>query len=191
MKRTNAHIETHSQTAAPVASAEPLVPVEPATVTPEQLKELKDRAAKADENWERLLRTTADFDNFKKRAAREKQEAIKYANEGLLQKLVPVLEHLDMALAAPQTTGPEASQSLRVGVSMTFQQFKSVLAEAGLEELDALGKPFDPNLHEAVSQQETPDAPEGQVVQQLRKGYKFRDRLLRPASVVVAKQPAA
>jgi molecular chaperone GrpE len=74
---------------------------------------------------------------------------------------------------------------------MTFQQFKSVLAEAGLEELDALGKPFDPNLHEAVSQQETPDAPEGQVVQQLRKGYKFRDRLLRPASVVVAKQPAA
>jgi molecular chaperone GrpE len=191
MKRTNAHIETHSQTAVPVASAEPLVPVEPATVTPEQLKELKDRAAKADENWERLLRTTADFDNFKKRAAREKQEAIKYANEGLLQKLVPVLEHLDMALAAPQTTGPEASQSLRVGVSMTFQQFKSVLAEAGLEELDALGKPFDPNLHEAVSQQETPDAPEGQVVQQLRKGYKFRDRLLRPASVVVAKQPAA
>ena len=74
---------------------------------------------------------------------------------------------------------------------MTFQQFKSVLAEAGLEELDALGKPFDPNLHEAVSQQETPEVPEGQVVQQLRKGYKFRDRLLRPASVVVAKQPAA
>ena len=191
MKRTNAHIEAQPQTAAPVASAEPLVPVEPATVSPEQLKELRDRAAKADENWERLLRTTADFDNFKKRAAREKQEAIKYANEGLLQKLVPVLEHLDMALAAPQTSGSEASQSLRAGVSMTFQQFKSVLAEAGLEELDALGKPFDPNLHEAVSQQETPEVPEGQVVQQLRKGYKFRDRLLRPASVVVAKQPAA
>jgi molecular chaperone GrpE len=74
---------------------------------------------------------------------------------------------------------------------MICQQFRGVLAEAGLEEIDALGKPFDPNLHEALSQQETPEVPEGQVVHQLRKGYKFRDRLLRPASVVIAKQPAA
>ena len=184
-------MKSNRQRADPPAAAEPLVPVEPATVTPEQLTELKERAAKADENWDRLLRTTADFDNFKKRAAREKQEAIKYANESLLQKLVPVLENLDMALAAAQAAGPEAGQSLQAGVSMICQQLKSVLAEAGLEELDALGKPFDPNLHEALSQQETPDVPEGQVVQQLRKGYKFRDRLLRPASVVVAKQPAA
>ena len=160
-------------------------------MTPEQLTELKERAARADENWDRLLRTSADFDNFKKRAAREKQEAIKYANEGLLQKLVPVLDSLDMALAAAQTAGPDAGQSLQAGVGMVCQQLKSVLAEAGLEELDAVGKPFDPNLHEALSQQETPDVPEGQVVQQLRKGYKLRDRLLRPASVVVAKQPAA
>ena len=160
-------------------------------MTPEQLSELKERAAKADENWDRLLRTTADFDNFKKRAAREKQEAIKFANESLLQKLMPVLEHLDMALAAAQAAGPEAGQSLQAGVSMICQQLKNVLAEAGLEEVDALGKPFDPNLHEALSQQETQDVPEGQVVQQLRKGYKLRDRLLRPASVVVAKQPAA
>jgi len=191
MKQTNAHTEKQPTAADPPAAAEPLVPVEAATVTPEQLSELKERAAKADENWERLLRTSADFDNFKKRAAREKQEAIKYANESLLQKLVPVLEHLDMALAAAQGAAPEAGQSLQAGVGMICQQFKNVLAEAGLEELDALGKPFDPNLHEALSQQETPDVPEGQVVQQLRKGYRFRDRLLRPASVVVAKQPAA
>jgi molecular chaperone GrpE len=191
MKKSNVPIETQAEAADPLSAAESLIPVEPATVTPEQWKELKERAAKADENWERLLRTTADFDNFKKRAAREKQEAIKYANEGLLQKLVPVLEHLDMALAAPQTTGSEASQSLQAGVSMICQQFRGVLAEAGLEEIEALGKPFDPNLHEALSQQETPEVPEGQVVHQLRKGYKFRDRLLRPASVVIAKQPAA
>jgi molecular chaperone GrpE len=191
MKQTNAHTEKQPTAADPPAAAEPLVPVEAATVTPEQLSELKERAAKADENWERLLRTSADFDNFKKRAAREKQEAIKYANESLLQKLVSVLEHLDMALAAAQGAAPEAGQSLQAGVGMICQQFKNVLAEAGLEELDALGKPFDPNLHEALSQQETPDVPEGQVVQQLRKGYRFRDRLLRPASVVVAKQPAA
>jgi len=191
MKKSNAHTEKQSAATAPPEVAEPLVPVEPPLVTPEQLTELKERAVKADENWERLLRTTADFDNFKKRAAREKQEAIKYANESLLQKLIPVLEHLDMALAAAQPAGPEAGQSLQAGVSMICQQFKGVLAESGLEEVDAIGKVFDPHLHEALSQQETPDVPEGQVVQQLRKGYKFRDRLLRPAGVVVAKQPAA
>jgi molecular chaperone GrpE len=177
--------------AASTAAAESLVPVEVATVTQEQLAELKEQAARAEENWERLLRTTADLENFKKRAARDKQEAIKYANEALLRKLVPVVDNFDMALAAAQTAGTEAGQSLQAGISLIFQQFKSVLAEAGLEEVDAAGKQFDPKLHEAISQEERSDVPEGQVVQQLRKGYKLRDRLLRPASVVVAKQPVA
>jgi molecular chaperone GrpE len=191
MKKSNVQAEKQPVAADPPMPPEPLMPVEPATVTAEQLRELKERAAKADEHWERLLRTTADFDNFKKRAAREKQEAIKYGNESLLEKLLPVLEHLEMALAAAQAPGSEAGQSLQAGVSMICQQFKNVLAEAGLEELDALGKQFDPNLHEALSQQETREVPEGQVVQQLRKGYKLRDRLMRPASVIVAKQPCA
>jgi molecular chaperone GrpE len=171
---------------------EPLVALDPGTIAPEQLTELKERAAKADEHWNRLLRTSADFENFKKRAAREKQDSIKYANESLLQKLIPVLDNFDMALAATQTSAKgDAVQSLQTGVNMIYQQLKSALTEAGLEELDATDKPFDPNVHEAVSQQETAEVPEGQVVQQLRKGYKFRDRLLRPASVVVAKHPAA
>jgi molecular chaperone GrpE len=190
MKRTNEHTKAQGTAAETLASGEPLVPVEPATVTPEQLSELKERAAKADEHWDRLLRTTADFDNFKKRAAREKQEAIKFANENLLQKLIPVLDSLDMALAATQAAPAESGQSLQAGVSMVSQQLRNALAEAGLEEVDASDKPFDPNLHEAVSQRETQEAPDGQVIQQLRKGYKLRDRLLRPASVVVAKQPA-
>ena len=88
--------------------AEPLVPVEPATITAEQLEELKARAAKTDEHWERLLRTTADFDNFKKRAAREKQDAIRYANESLIEKLLPVLDNLDMAMAAAQPGSTES-----------------------------------------------------------------------------------
>ncbi len=191
MKKSHAPVEKKPADGDAPSAPEPLVPVEPATLNAEQLKELKERAAKADESWDRLLRTTADFDNFKKRAAREKQEAIKYANESLIQKLLPVLEAFDMALTAAQAAAPEAGQSLQAGVSMVCQQLKGVLAEAGLEEVDALGKPFDPNLHEALSQQETAEVPEGQVVQQLRKGYKLRDRLLRPASVVVAKQPAA
>ena len=171
-------------------NAEPLVPVEPAPATPEQIEEWKARAAKADEYWDRLLRTTADFDNFKKRVAREKQEAIKYASQSLIEKLVPVLDNFDMAMAAAQAGSPEAAQSLQAGIAMIYQQFKNALAEAGLEEIDAANQPFDPNQHEAVSQKETAAAPEGQVVQQLRKGYKLRDRLVRPASVVVAKNPA-
>jgi molecular chaperone GrpE len=95
-----------------------------------------------------------------------------------------------MALAAAQTA-PADGQSLRAGIAMTQQQLRNALAESGLEEVDASGKQFDPNLHEAVSQQETDAVPEGHVSQQLRKGYKLRERLLRPASVVVAKKPVA
>ncbi|MEI8041076.1 MAG: nucleotide exchange factor GrpE [Verrucomicrobiota bacterium] len=191
MKRTRNHDPEQPAEAATSVVEEPLVPIEPGTVTPEQLSELKERAAKADEHWDRLLRTTADFDNFKKRAAREKQDAIKFANESLLQKLVPVMDSLDMALAATQAPQADAGQSLQAGVSMIGQQLKQALAEAGLEEVDATGKPFDPNLHEAVAQRETAEAPEGQVIQQLRKGYKLRERLLRAATVIVAKPPAA
>ena len=189
MKKSDIEIDKQPSPDDPPVEAEPLVPLEPATITPEQLEELKDRAARADENWERLLRTTADFENFKKRVTREKQEAIRYANEGLLQKLVPVLDNFDMALSAAQTGQTEAAQSLQAGINMIYQQLKSALVEAGLEEVDAAGKTFDPNLHEAVSQTETAGVPEGQVLQQLRKGYKLRDRLLRPATVVVAKTP--
>jgi molecular chaperone GrpE len=189
MKKGNVQTEKQPAETAATATAEPLAVVDPASMTPEQLAELKTRAARADENWDRLLRTSADFDNFKKRAAREKQEAVKYANESLLQKLLPVLDSLDMALAAAQTAGADAGQSLQAGVGLVCQQLKTVLGEAGLEEVDAVGKRFDPNFHEALSQQETPDVPDGHVVQQTRKGYRLRDRLLRPASVIVAKQP--
>lgn len=170
---------------------DPVATAEAGTVTPEHLDELKTIAAKAQDNWERLVRTTADFDNFKKRAAREKQEAIRFANEGLMEKLVPVLDNFDMAMAAVQNSTGDAAQSLQAGVAMIHQQLKSVLTDAGLEEIVAAGQKFDPNFHEAVSQQESTEVPEGQVLQQLRKGYKLRERLLRPATVIVAKQPAA
>lgn len=156
----------------------------------QQLAELKDNAAKATQYYEQLLRTSADLDNYKKRAARERQEAIKFANEGLLEKLIPILDNFEMALAA--ANAPNTSvQSLQSGISMIQQQLKAALADAGLQEIEANGKPFDPNLHEAIAQQETADAPEGQVIQQVRKGYKLRERLLRPASVVIAKTPAS
>jgi molecular chaperone GrpE len=164
-----------------------------AELTPEQIEELKTRAAKADEYWDRLLRTAADFENYKKRAARERIEVAQSTAAALLQKLLPVLDHFEMAQTAAQTTSAPQSnlESLQAGIAMIQQQLKGVLAEAGLEEIDAAGKPFDPMLHEAVSQMETNDVPEGHVIQQIRKGYKLRDRLLRPAAVVVAKKPAS
>ena len=127
--------------------------------TSEEIADLKARAAKADDYWDRLLRMTADLDNFKKRAARERQDAIKQANEGLLQKLIPVADTFDMAIAATQNSNVSVD-SLQAGFNMIYSQFKSALADAGLEEIDALNKPFDPNLHEAVAEQEDTDAPE-------------------------------
>ena len=165
-------------------------PVEVVPLSPEQIEDLKNRAAKADENWDRLLRTTADFDNFKKRAAREKTEAAQYASFSLLQKLLPVLDNFEMALTAAQTAQGDKLASLQSGVQMIQQQLKSALTETGLEEIDATGKPFDPAWHEAISQQESADVPEDHVALQLRKGYKFKDRLLRAATVIVAKKPA-
>lgn len=173
--------KSEAETSQPEAAAAP---------TPEQVAELQARAAKADENWERLLRTTADFDNFKKRAAREKIEAGHYASAALLQKLLPILDNFEMALTAAQSAKGDKLASLSTGVTMIQQQLKNALAETGLEEIEAAGQLFDPNLHEAVSQVETTDVPEGHVAQQLRKGYKLKERLLRPATVVVAKLPA-
>ena len=169
--------------AAPVASE----------ISPKQLAELQARAAKADEHWDRLLRTAADLENFKKRAARERIESAQSAAAALVQKLLPVLDHFEMAQSAAQNAqAPQSAiAALQDGITMIQQQLKSILAETGLEEVEANGKPFDPTLHEAVMQMETADTPEGQVVQQIRKGYKLRDRLLRPAAVVVAQNPSA
>ena len=188
------HSRSHAQKTedATSASGATAAGAEPAASTewrPQQIEELEVRAAKSEKNW---LQTTADFENFKKRAARERVEAAQYATASLLEKLLPILDNFEMALAAAQT--PQTSQgggaSLQAGIAMTQQQLKSVLADSGLEEIDATGRAFDPALHEAISQQETADVPEGHILQQVRKGYKLRDRLLRPAAVIVAKKPA-
>jgi molecular chaperone GrpE len=155
-----------------------------------ELEVLKTEAAKAAEHWDRFLRVTADFDNYRKRAARERQEAIAYANQDLLQKLLPVLDNYEAASAAAANAQSEDAKAIQAGVGMIFQQLKSALAQAGLEEINAQGVPFDPTVHEAISQMESADLPEGIVLHQPRKGYRLNGRLLRPASVVVAKAPA-
>lgn len=184
--------ETPATVAAPAEPeiAEPVTTVAPEPLTAEQIADLQARAAKADESWDRYVRAVAELDNYRKRAARERSEAIQYANESLLAKLLPVLDNFEMALNAAAEPAASA-ESIKTGVTMISGQLRQALGEAGLEELDAAGQVFDPNLHEAVAQLESADVPEGRVLHQLRKGYRLRGRLLRPASVVVAKAPAA
>ena len=192
--------ENWSKTTKPPDAMPPAETEEPATpdttarsdtpLTPQQIEELKQKAAEADEHWDRLLRTTADLENFKKRAARERQDAIRFANASLFEKLIPALDNFDMAMAAANNAEGHSMESLKTGVAMIYNQLKAALADAGLEEIDASNQPFDPNLHEAVSHQDSAELPEGQVLQQLRKGYKLKERLIRPASVVVSRKPA-
>jgi molecular chaperone GrpE len=139
---------------------------------------------------DRFLRLAADFENFKKRAARDRDEARRIGAESVLGKLLPVLDNFDMAMQAaaqPSTT----LETLRVGVNMIHGQFRNLLSEVGVKELDTVGQPFDPSLHDAVSMQPSADHPEGHVIQQTRKGYQYGDRLLRPASVIVSGKPEA
>ncbi|MCF7708350.1 MAG: nucleotide exchange factor GrpE [Verrucomicrobia bacterium] len=156
----------------------------------EQAKELLEKAMKADEYYDRFLRQKAEFDNFRKRSARERQEAVKYANQALLEKLLPILDNFEMAISAAGNADTQSNESLRQGVEMILNQLQNTLSDAGLVEVDAQDQMFDPRFHEAVAQHETDEVEEGKVAQQLRKGYMLGDRLVRPASVVVAKKPS-
>jgi molecular chaperone GrpE len=130
------------------------------------------------------LRSQADFDNYKKRAAREKEEAIKYANSSLLERLISIIDNFELGLAAAKGEG-EASP-IYSGMSMVLKQLTDFLADNGLQPIDATGQKFDPNLHEAIAHEPSTTVAEGVVVRQTRRGYRMKDRLLRPSSVVVS-----
>jgi len=133
------------------------------------------------------LRSQADFENYKKRAAREKDDAVKYANSALLQQLVSILDNFELGLAAAKTHGDESP--IYSGMVLIQKQLNDLLAENGLEPIEAEGNKFDPNLHEAIAH-EPNVSPEGTVIRQARRGYRLKDRLLRPARVVVSSGPA-
>jgi molecular chaperone GrpE len=157
------------------------------SISVEELEGLKARAAKADENWDKFLRTAAELENYRKRVAREKEELARYTSERVVAALLPVLDNLERAIDAAQKHGPDNS-SLLEGITQVYGQFRRSLIEFGLQEVIAsTGHPFDPNLHEAVSHVESGKHPEGHVVEQLQRGYKLAERLLRPARVVVSK----
>jgi molecular chaperone GrpE len=134
------------------------------------------------------LRTQADFENYKKRTAREKEEAIKYANKSLLERLVGIIDNFELGLAAAKEEG--AGSPIYSGMVLVQKQLNDLLAENGLQPIEAEGKTFDPNLHEAIAHEPSTEYPEEIVVRQARRGYRFQDRLLRPAKVVVSSGPA-
>jgi molecular chaperone GrpE len=141
-----------------------------------ELKQLQDR----------VLRLAAETENTRKRLEREKSDGICYANEGLIRELLPVIDNLERAVQH----GEEADAgSLLDGVRMTLKSFGDVLARHGCTSFNSVGEPFDPNLHEALMQQPSGEHPEKTILLEFQKGYKLRDRLLRPASVVVSKAP--
>ncbi len=163
---------------------------EPATPTPDEKGEnAVDPATETEKFRDLALRTAADFDNYRKRAVREKDEAIRYANNSLLQDLLPVMDNFELGLEAARSA-PGADAILQ-GLGMVARQFRDFLASAGLEEIPTEGAEFDPNLMEAVGHEADAAVAEGLVLRQTRRGYKLRERLLRPASVVVSKGPTA
>lgn len=141
-----------------------------------------------DELRDRLLRTTAEFDNYRKRTERERREASDYAATELLREVLPVVDDLERALAAPVEPGPGAERvaAYRDGLDLIRRQFLEILKRRGVEPLDVVGQPFDPQWHEALAQEPANGRRDGEVTAEIRRGYRLGQRLLRAALVKVA-----
>lgn len=137
------------------------------------------------------LRTQADFENYRKRAAREKEDAVRFANFSVFERLIPILDNFELGLSAARTAEGDGAKPIVEGMEMVRRQLVDFLNQHGVETIDAEGKPFDPNLHEAVSQEPSDSVPEGSVTRQIRKGYRLKDRLLRASMVIVSGGPAS
>jgi len=146
--------------------------------------EMASMQADLDRFRDLAMRSQADFENYKKRCAREKEEAIKYANKSLLEKLISIVDHFELGLEAARDESEKSP--IYSGMSLVLKQLKDFLAENGLQPIEAVGQKFDPNLHEAIGHESSAEVPEETVIRQTRRGYRFKDRLLRPSAVVVS-----
>ena len=146
--------------------------------------ELVKAKAKAEDHYNQLQRLQADFDNYRKRTQKEKTELIKYASERLVGELLPVLDNFDRAVSAAKVN-PDFT-SFSQGVEMILRQMQAALSKEGLKAMDAVGRPFDPNLHEAVLRVASDEHPENTVVEELQKGYYLKEKVIRPSMVTVS-----
>lgn len=151
----------------------------------EQAEELAKLRAERDELYDRLARAQAEFENARRRAAREQEEFRAYAAAGAVKELLPILDSFDRALKAPSA----GLDDFRAGLELINRQMHDALSRLGVTPIEAEGQPFDPRFHEAVEMVDTDQAPDHQVLEELQRGYRIKDRLLRPAMVRVARNP--
>ncbi|NME04284.1 nucleotide exchange factor GrpE [Psychrobacillus sp. BL-248-WT-3] len=149
----------------------------------EEVDELTLLKQQLEEEQDRTVRLRADFENYKRRVQKDKEADYKYRAQSLLSDLLPVLDNLERALAVEATS--EEAISLTKGVDMVYRSLVAAVEKEGLESVESEGKPFDPNLHHAVMQEKDESQDSGIVLQELQKGYKLKDRILRPAMVKV------
>jgi molecular chaperone GrpE len=147
---------------------------------------LQEKEAEAKEHYDRLLRLSAEFENFKKRAEREMADFKKFASEAVFKEILPIIDNLERAVEVSNHSDCEA---LVEGIKMTLQQFHASLSKFGVVPIEAVGKLFDPRFHEAVMKESSDSYPNNIVLKEIQKGYMIKDRLLRPAAVVISTQP--
>jgi molecular chaperone GrpE len=147
---------------------------------------LEDARAKADEHWNELLRTRAEIENMRRRMQRDIENAHKYGLEKFIQALLPVLDSMELGLAAADGEG-EQLEKIREGMSLTFKMFADEMEKVGVARLDPQGEPFNPEFHQAMTMVESPDVAPNTVIDVMQKGYLLNERLVRPAMVVVSK----
>ena len=156
----------------------------PSRVAGRSRTELQKLKAERDSLLDRLARAQAEFENARRRAAKEQQDFRDYAAADAIKSLLPVIDSFERALQVKSEPG-----DFRSGVELIYKQLQDALAKLGVRAIPAKGEPFDPHVHEAIEMVETSDAPDHEVLEELQRGYKIKDRLLRPAMVKVAKNP--
>ncbi len=144
---------------------------------------LAEQLSKAEENYDRLVRLQADYDNFRRRTRQEKEEFYKFASEKLINTMLPVLDNFELALSAEG----DSIENFKSGVQMIYKQLLDVLAAEGVMPIPAVGEQFDPLMHEAVLRAESDEHPDNTIVQELRRGYFLKDKVIRPSMVKVVK----
>ena len=157
------------------------------TLKEEEYLQLKEEAAKAKEHWEKLLRLQAEFENTRKRIEREKQDFVKFANEGLILELLNILDDLERTVELAQEKHQDLQAFLK-GVEMILAHLYETLKEYGVRPIEAKGKIFDPHAHEALMQEEQKDLPEHTIIEEMQKGYMLNDRVIRTTKVKVSKR---
>jgi molecular chaperone GrpE len=187
----------HKKTEKPSSEAD--IPAPPADdqsleneVVSDPIKELETRCETAEQeskqHYERLLRVSADFENFKKRSFKEAEDFRKYANELLLLELLTVVDNLERAVQSTDNENNAAGCVIE-GVEMTLKSLLKIFEKFSVKVIDAVGKPFDPNFHQAMMQEASAEYPENTILREFQKGYLLHDRLMRPSMVVVSKGP--